>query len=138
MLAVSSIDMLKEEKAYAWNIIFTLNDQDMKFATDIIYAVKRGYWTANTFITHDLASLLQGADCSYCNKNKIACLSLSTQHVEVMEAILKSTIFQDAICEQLDELNKEDFPLTLKINNDQKVWDDIVYENTTYKILKRQ
>lgn len=138
MLTISSIDKITEEKAYAWNIVFTLNNEPMKYTTDIIYAINRNYWVTNTFITHELTSLLEGVQCSHCKKDKVACLVLSTQHVEIMEKILNHRTFQEYVCKEMDEISIYEFPTELKINNDQQVWDDIVYENTTHKILKKQ
>ena len=129
---------MREEKAFTWNVLFTVNNEPMNYATDIIYAVKRNYWVANTFITHELSSLFEGVECSHCNKNKLACLPLSTQHVEVKGNILRNAQFQKAICDQVDDIDVSDFPLELKINNNQQEWNEIVYENTTHKILKKQ
>lgn len=138
MVTISSIQMIKEEKAYCWNIVFSLMNENMRYATDIIFAVRRNYWVANTFITHELSSLMEGAECSICQKNKIACLPLSTQHVEVMEGIIKHPSFQEQVCKVVGDLTMEDFPTELKIENNKEIWNEIVYENTTHKILKKQ
>lgn len=137
MIHVSGIEIIQEEKPYAFNVVFKLENSNIKYATDVVYSSKHNYWLANPFITHELTSLLSGEKCSQCGEDKIACLTLCGQHVDVTKSLIQHGEFQKKMSEELSFLKKENFPIELHIETNRKVWDEISYDNATHKILRR-
>ncbi|WP_280769855.1 hypothetical protein [Salipaludibacillus daqingensis] len=138
MHEVTSIIKLKEERPFAWNVIFTADQHEMHFATDIVYAARRNMWIANSFITHDLSSLLSMSVCPYCVEEKIACSVLCHHHEEVMTSMIKNSDFQNRIRNELPTLMNKNFPLTLIIETKKDVWEEVLYENFTSKLLMKK
>ncbi|MDQ0256441.1 hypothetical protein J2S74_003861 [Evansella vedderi] len=137
MINVSSIELIQEEKPYAYNVVFTVNNSEIKYATDIVYSSKYNYWLANPFITHELSSLLMGHHCPQCREVKIACLTLCGLHVEVTKGIIEHPSFQQYIVNELSFLTLERFPTELHIETSRKKWDQITYNNAAHKILRK-
>lgn len=137
MIRVESIALLKEERAFAWNVVFTLEGASIKYATDVLYAVRRNYWVVSPCITHDLSSLMEGNECPFCRRGSVACHLLSERYKEVTEALLRHRKLQKPLVEKIKTIKLEDFPTNFIVEKDRGFWDDIIYENTTEKLIRK-
>ena len=138
MYEVNSIITIKEERPLAWNVVFTVGQHEMNFATDIVYAARRNIWMANSFITHDISSLLNGKECPFCKGNKIACSVLCHRHEEIINSLIENTDFQNRVKDELPMIVNKSFPTKLCIETKKHVWDEVLYENFTSKLLLKQ
>ncbi|MCE7793406.1 hypothetical protein K8O68_13340 [Salipaludibacillus sp. CUR1] len=136
MFKVTSIVRMKEEKPLAWNVIFKVDHSVMEYATDIVYAAKRNIWVANSFITHDLSSLMALKQCAFCKEDKIACGVLSREHQEIMNSMVTNEEFLQKLNSILPNVN--DLPAAVTIEARKPVWDEILYENFTHKLLLKK
>jgi len=138
MYEVTTIIRMKEERPLAWNVIFTVGQGEMNFATDIVYAAKRNMWVGNSFITHDISALLNAITCPFCQEDKIACNVLCDHHEEVMDTMITHKDFQHRVKNEFPTLANKLFPTTLCIETKKHVLDEILYENFTSKLLMKE
>lgn len=136
MFELSNINLIKKIDYCVWNIVFQMDNEELKFTTDFLYLIKEKKWVINSLITHELSSIMEGHQCIYCGEEKIACLVSSKSYEHIKGSIVKNELFIKSVMNEL-QLSREEISSDYLVVNNIVEWEKLAEENRFYGNLQR-
>lgn len=136
MYKISTIGLIKRMDYCVWNVVFQMDNRPLQFTTDFLYLIKEKKWVFNSFITHELTSIMEGHSCIYCCENKIACFVASKEFKQIKQEILENDFFRNEVSNETGLL-VDGIQSNYIVLNDKNEWQKLAEENRFYGNILR-